>query len=378
MEKPRIPQTATLEGSSRDRVLVVEDEPALRRAFARMLEGVGFSVQQAGDGQQAIEALAAGAFDVVLTDVGMPGMDGMQLLRVVRERDLDVPVILISGHPSIESAVSAVEYGALQYLIKPVDSRSLIEAVGRAAKLGRIATLKREAARLGQGDWLLGDRVAMDTSLKSGLDTLWIAYQPIVDWNEKRTVAFEALVRTNEPTLPNPGVLFAVAERLGRVHEIGRRIRDAIARDLAEQPPLADIFINVHAHDLLDETLFSPDSPLAAFASQIVLEVTERAALDESVGIPQRVSRLRELGYRVAIDDLGAGYAGLTYFAQLTPDVVKIDISLTVLCKDLGMHVVAEGVETTEERDAVVAFGCSLLQGYLFARPGRPFPEVTW
>ena len=386
-----------MESTSKGRVLVVEDETALRRAFARMLEDSGFSVVQAGDGRQAIDALAAGAFDVVLTDIAMPGMDGIQLLRAVRERDLDVPVILISGNPSVESAVKAVEYGALQYLIKPVESRILVDSVERAAKLGRIATIKREAARLGPVDKLLGDRAAMEASLARGLDTLWMAYQPIVDWSGKRIVAFEALVRTNEPTIPHPGVLFAVAERLDRVHEIGRTIRGAIAKTFFESPPPAevDVFINLHPSDFLDETLFSLDSPLAAFAPHIVLEVTERVALDESAGIAQRVGRLRKLGYRIAIDDLGAGYAGLTYFAQLTPDVVKIDISLirdidrdpikrklvgslTQLCKELGMRVVAEGIETVAERDTCAGLGCDLLQGYLFAKPGRPFPAVTW
>jgi EAL domain-containing protein (putative c-di-GMP-specific phosphodiesterase class I) len=384
-----------MENTSKGRVLVVEDETALRRAFARMLEEIGFSVAQAGDGQEAIDALAAGAFEVVLTDIAMPGMDGIQLLRAVRERDLDVPVILISGNPTMESAVKAVEYGALQYLIKPVESRILIETVERAAKLGRIATLKREAARLGPVDKLLGDRAAMEASFARGLDTLWMAFQPIVDWRLKQVVAFEALVRTNEPTIPHPGVLFAVAERLDRVHEIGRTIRGAIARTMAERPHPADIFINLHPSDFLDETLFSADSPLAVFARHIVLEVTERAALDEKAGIAQRVGRLRERGYRIAIDDLGAGYAGLSYFTQLNPDVVKIDMSLvrdidkdavkrklvgslTALCKELGMRVVAEGIETAGERDACAALGCDLLQGYLFAKPGRPFPEVTW
>ncbi|MCK9461225.1 MAG: EAL domain-containing protein [Proteobacteria bacterium] len=386
-----------MENTSQGRVLVVEDETALRRAFARMLEDTGFAVVQAGDGQQAIDALAGGAFEVILTDIAMPGMDGIQLLRAVRERDLDVPVILISGNPTVESAVQAVQYGALQYLIKPVDSRSLIAVVEKAAKLGRIAVLKREAASLGPVDKLLGDRVAMETSFARGLDTLWMAFQPIVDWREKRIVAFEALVRTNEPTLPHPGVLFAVAERLDRVHEIGRTIRGAIAKTLFESPPPAevDVFINLHPGDFLDETLFSPDAPLAAFASRVVLEVTERAALDEKAGIAERVGRLRKLGYRIAIDDLGAGYAGLSYFTQLTPDVVKIDMSLvrnihedpvkqklvgslTQLCKELGMRVVAEGIETAAERDTCVELGCDLLQGYLFAKPGRPYPEVTW
>jgi EAL domain-containing protein (putative c-di-GMP-specific phosphodiesterase class I)/CheY-like chemotaxis protein len=385
----------SMENPTQDRVLLVEDEPALRRAFARMLEETGFAVVQAGDGQQAIDALGGGAFEVVLTDVSMPGMDGIQLLRAVRERDLDVPVILISGNPSVESAVKAVEYGALQYLIKPVDSRVLVDVVGKAAKLGRIATLKREAAGLGKNDNPPGDRAAMEASLARGLETLWMAFQPIVDWRNRRIIAFEALVRTNEPTLPHPGVLFAVAERLDRVHEVGRTIRNAITKAMIEHPCPAEVFINLHPSDFLDETLFSADSSLVAFSSRIVLEVTERAALDEKAGIARRVGRLRELGYRIAIDDLGAGYAGLSYFTQLNPDVVKIDMSLirdihkdgikqklvgslTRLCRELGMRVVAEGIETAEERDACVELGCDLFQGYLFAKPGRPFPEVVW
>ena len=102
-----------------------------------------------------------------------------------------------------------------------------------------------------------------------------------------------------------------------------------------------------------------------------------------------------EITERIAIDDLGAGYAGLTSYTALEPDIVKLDMSLvrdvdrdrkkeavvrsmTSLCKDLGMLVVAEGVETVGERDALVEIGCDLLQGYLLAKPGRPFPAFVW
>ena len=101
------------------------------------------------------------------------------------------------------------------------------------------------------------------------------------------------------------------------------------------------------------------------------------------------------MGFRIAIDDLGAGYAGLTSFATLEPEFVKLDMSLvrdvdknptkkklvrsmTSLCRDLGMLVVAEGVETLAERDVLVEAGCDLLQGYLLAKPGKPFPEFAW
>jgi EAL domain-containing protein (putative c-di-GMP-specific phosphodiesterase class I)/CheY-like chemotaxis protein len=396
MQRPTNGTTEAPPGTSARQVLLVEDEAALRKAYARMLQGAGFGVTQASNGREAIDAQKAGTFDVIVSDISMPDMNGIQLLRSVREHDLDIPVLLITGNPTVETSVQAVEHGALRYLIKPLDAETLVEAVGAAAKLHRIAKLRREAAAyLGAIERQVGDRAGLEVSLAKGLETLWMAYQPIVDYRAKRIVGFEALVRTSEPTLPHPGALFSAAERLGRVLEVGLAIRGHIAKTLAGAEGPADIFINLHPRDLLDESLYSPESPLAPFARRIVLEITERAALDDAADIPARIDRLRKLGFRIAIDDLGAGYAGLTYFAQLTPDVVKLDIalvrnihkeeikrklvgSLAVLCKELGMLVVAEGVETAEERDTVQELGCDLLQGYLFAKPGRPFTQVTW
>lgn len=380
----------------RGRVLVVEDEEPLRRLFGRMLETAGLRVVEAASGREAIAALEGGTFDAVLSDITMPNMDGMELLRAVRARDLDLPVILITGNPTIDTAARAVEYGAMRYLVKPVAMAALVETVQRAVTLRSIGRLKREAAAyLGVQDQTAGDRAGLEASLARGLETLWMAYQPVVSPRRRQVIAYEALVRTREPSLPHPGVLFSVAERLGRVQEVGRAIRTSVAATIASHPTDCDIFVNLHPSDLLDDALFEPEAPLSKIARRVVLEITERAPLDGTADVPARIRRLRKLGYRVAIDDLGAGYAGLNYFALLTPDVVKFDItlirdlhqeeikrklvgSLTKLCKGLGMFVVAEGIEKPEERDAAMALGCDLLQGYLFAKPGPPFPEVVW
>ena len=144
--------------------------------------------------------------------------------------------------------------------------------------------------------------------------------------------------------------------------------------------------MNLHSLDLVDEALFSGDSRLSAHAGKIVLEVTERVPLDTVPGVRERVRSLRDLGYRIAIDDLGAGYAGLTSFAALEPDIVKLDMalvrgvdrepvkrklvgSMTTLCKGLGILVVAEGMETASERTALTDAGCDLLQGFLVGHP---------
>jgi len=141
--------------------------------------------------------------------------------------------------------------------------------------------------------------------------------------------------------------------------------------------------------------LSDPASPLAAIAPRVVLEITERASLDGVREAKARIHALRELGFRIAIDDLGAGYAGLTSFAMLEPEFVKLDLSLvrdvhasavkqklvgsmTALCKDMGIAVIAEGIESAHERDCLLGLGCELLQGYLIARPGRAFPEVSY
>ena len=377
-------------------VLVVDDEDALRLAFVRSLEEAGFEVAPAATGKEALKLLESGRFDTIVSDISMPGMTGIELLRAVRQRDHDVPMILVTGNPSVDSATQAVEHGALRYLVKPIAKGVLAETVERAVKLQRVARLKREAAEyLGNQEKMIGDRADLEVSLERGLKTLWMAYQPIVDPATRRVSAYEALVRTREPTLPHPGVLFSVAERLGRVHDVGRAIRQSVARTLAEHPVDTDIFINLHSADLLDESLFSADSQLAASASRIVLEITERVALEHASDVPERIRRLRALGFRIAIDDLGAGYAGLSYFALLSPDVVKLDItlvrsvhespikqklvgSMTTLCRELGMRVVAEGVETAAERDTLIALGADLLQGYLYAKPGPAYPDVVW
>jgi EAL domain-containing protein (putative c-di-GMP-specific phosphodiesterase class I) len=127
----------------------------------------------------------------------------------------------------------------------------------------------------------------------------------------------------------------------------------------------------------------------------VVLEVTERATLDGIHGLADSVRRLRALGFSIALDDLGAGYAGLSSFALLEPDLVKVDMSLVrgihasamkqklfksfaSLCRDLDVEIVAEGVEVAEERDCLSRLGGDLYQGYLFARPARGFPAPVF
>jgi EAL domain-containing protein (putative c-di-GMP-specific phosphodiesterase class I)/ActR/RegA family two-component response regulator len=380
---------------TKGRILVVDDEAPLRRVLERILSRAGHEVVTAEGGATAMEKLTGSQFDAVLSDISMPGMNGLDLLRAVREHDLDIPVLIMTGAPDVSTAVRAMEYGALRYLIKPVEPSELLPVVEYAVQMCRMARVKREALRLvGDANKFVGDRAGLETTFERALAGIWMAYQPIVLWSGKRIYAYEALLRSSEPKLGNPGLLLVAAETLGRLPDLGRTIRKAVAAVAAEVTDFK-LFVNLHTLDLKDETLFSAEAPLSAFARNIVLEITERASLDNIADLPTRLKILRDMGYHIALDDLGAGYAGLTSLAQLQPEVVKIDMSLVrdvdksatkqklvgsmaTLSKEMGMLVVVEGVETVGERDTLVGLGCDLFQGYLFAKPGRPFPPVAW
>ncbi len=376
-------------------ILVVDDEELLLGLYVRVLKEAGFTVDGVKDGARAAALLRERSFDVIVSDISMPGMDGLTLLRTVREHDLDVPVVLMTGSPAVETAVKAVELGALRYLVKPFDLKLLVTVVGQAQQIHRIAKLRRQAVDLlGTSHRQLGDRTALEASFERAMDSLWMAYQPIVSYADRRIHAFEALLRSGEPTLPSPGALLEAAERLGRLGDLGRAIRDRVAASVEAAPSQA-VFVNLHTSDLLDEALYSPEAPLSKVASKVVLEITERASLDGVVDVRARVAALRQLGFRLAVDDLGAGYAGLTCFAQIEPEVVKFDMtlvrdlassatrqklirSMTALFRDMGIVSVAEGVETPAERDAVIEAGCDFIQGYFFSKPGKPFPTVSF
>jgi EAL domain-containing protein (putative c-di-GMP-specific phosphodiesterase class I)/DNA-binding NarL/FixJ family response regulator len=375
---------------TKPRVLVVDDEDSIRGSERRLLERAGFDVTEAGDGAAAVRALGRDRFDVVLSDLQMPELDGLALLREVRKVDLDLPIILITGKPDVASAAQAIEYGAFRYLSKPADNAAVEGVVRLAARSYALARIRREAvAAAGVAATVAADLAGLEVRFRTALDRLWIAYQPIIDARTGAVFGIEALMRSDEPSLPGPEHVLDAARRLSRLPELGRRIRALVGGRAATTAHT--IFVNLHPDDLGDPDLVDPAAALSAHAGRVVLEVTERASLHGSPALGIQLDKLRGLGFRIAVDDIGAGYSGLSSFADLMPEIVKIDMSLvrdvhtspikrrTIrslcdLCRDTGVLVVAEGVESPAERDCLIDLGCDLLQGYLIARPDR---EIT-
>ncbi len=223
-------------------------------------------------------------------------------------------------------------------------------------------------------------------------------YQPVVDVLEKRIIGFEALTRVSPEAFAGPDQLFKAAYDNDSVWKLERLCRERAirgARGLAEEQLL---FLNMEPDSIHDPALRSE----ATFAllrdadlkpSQVVLEMTEHSAVRDFTSLRQLLSYLQFHGFRLAVDDVGSGYSGLKSIAEIKPDFIKIDMALirdihlhpikqdltgtiTRFSTSSGITLIAEGVETVEELRCLQALGVRYSQGYLFARPGPPFPDV--
>lgn len=367
------------------RVLVVDDEPQLTAMLQRVVQQEGYLCSVAASVDEALGVLDRSEVDVIVSDLRLGDLSGIDLLKTLRRRHLDQPFILLTGRPSLESATAAVEYGAYRYLIKPFVPSDL-------GRLLREAVQSRIPARSeGPGD----AEGLLERRFRAALDQMWMAVQPVLSTDTRCTVGYECLLRSRSAELPHPGVIVEAAERLGALRDLGRRTRAMITEVIDRAPDDGTFYVNLHPSDLSDPELVDPAAPLSRWASRVVLELTERRPLDGGARLDDALAALRALGYRVAVDDLGAGYAGLSYFTAVHPEVIKLDMSLvrgidgdevkqrvvrsmTELARSLGIEIVGEGVETRAERDALASLGCTHLQGYLFAKPSPPFPAARW
>ena len=122
-----------------DRILVVDDEKKIRHILQLMLGREGFRTEQAENGKEALDILKQKRFDMVITDLKMPKMDGMSLLEEVKKIDPDFPIVVITAYGTIENAVEAMQKGAIDYITKPFEEEKILITVKRCLKLSRLS-----------------------------------------------------------------------------------------------------------------------------------------------------------------------------------------------------------------------------------------------
>jgi EAL domain-containing protein (putative c-di-GMP-specific phosphodiesterase class I) len=222
----------------------------------------------------------------------------------------------------------------------------------------------------------------------------WSAYQPIVALADRSVVAHEALLRgVVDGREIGGGDLFFVAESAGWLDRLDRIGREAAITGAVPWIGEHDLFVNVNPTSIYRAQVCLASTEQVAHTSglasgQLVFEVVESHAIADRGHLVSVLEHFRSLGWRVALDDVGAGYSSLSLLAAVRPEVVKLDKGLvqglpddgarTVLkavidlAHELGAVVVAEGIETEQLAEQVTALGADLGQGWLFGRPVRP------
>jgi two-component system cell cycle sensor histidine kinase/response regulator CckA len=388
------PEPVPLGSDSGNRVLVIDDDEALARSITQALTGHGLTVLSASSASAGLAALEAQPFDAAIVDINLPDADGVELLTEIKQRDSLLSTLVITGTPTFREAQRALQGRANGFLTKPITHRALIDEVERALGDTQLARLQhRLLMAKSASSALMLDVAQTRRDFHASLEGLFVVFQPLVRPHDSSIFAFEALMRSSGP-YANPLDMIAAAEALGRVAEMGRVVRSKIAEALAAHPHRFEaIFVNLHPTELRPDLLLREDEPLLPYAGRVVLEVTERVQLSSLEDVLRTTKVLREVGYRIALDDIGDGYAGLSSLVMLGPDVAKIDMSLVRgvdrssvkreligslvgVCRRNRAQTVAEGVETAEEAMVLADLGVDLLQGYYFSRPAPAFPTL--
>jgi len=227
-------------------------------------------------------------------------------------------------------------------------------------------------------------------------------YQPVVDVVARRVIGYEALTRLPRAQFETPDVLFKVANQQGVLWSLERLCRKRALEHLPQLEQGQLLFLNIEpdsmhdpelrASEFLDEIKRSGLDP-----RNLVLEVTEHAAVKDFPALRKVIDDIRALGFRLAMDDVGAGYSGLQTIAEIRPDYIKVDMTLvrdmhldpfkreliTTIRRftdNTGIVLVAEGVESVAELQSLADAGVRCAQGFLFARPSSPpqTPDWTW
>ncbi|WFL76856.1 EAL domain-containing protein [Altererythrobacter arenosus] len=227
-----------------------------------------------------------------------------------------------------------------------------------------------------------------------GRGEIEVLFQPQFSCADGRMVGAEALARWQHPTLGEIGArdLFHIAEKAHLVAPLSRQVVAQAMQQASQWPEHLGLALNITPEELAERS-FAQDfasgigrSNIAP--SRLTLEITEDVLLRDLDLAAEALAALRHIGLRVALDDFGAGFCNFRYLKELPLDAIKLDRSMVVgICRDerdlavlraivglahaMGLEVVAEGIETEAQRDAVIAEGCSYWQGFLRAAPMR-------
>jgi EAL domain-containing protein (putative c-di-GMP-specific phosphodiesterase class I)/ActR/RegA family two-component response regulator len=379
-------------------VLVIDDDEFVRGVLSRQLAGLGVRVQTAHGADSARQALQQqGAFDIVLCDLKMPGVDGVELLRDFALARSGAALVLMSSCDAktlaaVEQLAQARQLRLLGVVPKPI---------GTATLKGLLERFEQDGAPVQELAPVPAEQPVDAEELRAAIaaEQIDVYIQPKVDLETGQLAGAEALARWLKPdgSIVMPDAFLGVAESAGLMDALTDLVlRQALGACGAWQAQglRTSIAINLPASSLerldLPERIAAEAQRHGVAPDQIILEVTETGVLKDLARSLDVVTRLRLRGFRLAVDDFGIGYSSLERlrhfpFTELkldrtfvdgaarNPELRSIAESSIQLAHSLQLNTCAEGVETRADLDVMRALGCELVQGYFL---GRPMPKA--
>lgn len=385
-----------------ERVLIVDDDPFALDLLEHVLNEVGIEgVNKALSGADALAQMdeQAAAVELVICDLNMPGMDGIEYLRHLGARNFQGSVVLLSGEDSrvLSSALELARthtFKAVAALEKPVQRDELVRL------LNGLQPRKQPFARPAQPTVELADlkRAIVD-------DEFVLNFQPKVDVCNKALVGSEALVRWQLPGggVVMPDLFIPLAEKEGLIDDLTDLVMDKAVRqvrDWRDQDLDLKVAINLDVGTIgrrleFPEQVVSCLEKYQLLAQDIVLEITESGVMNDIATSLDTLVRLRLKGLTLSIDDFGTGYSTFKQLQGIPFTELKVDRSFVagadadpasrailessvMLGQKLGMGIVAEGVETREDWNLIASMGCHTIQGYFVSRPMPGAEMIPW
>lgn len=339
-----------------------------------------YDVQRSGE-QNLLMVSHAGDDDFIFfTDLrGNPEVAELRINEIAERLETHLRQKLEEDHGDDIAGLFAIYVGATTIFRNPKirTERHIYRGIREAAAAARSVEHRERSRKVGD----------LRQMLREG--SVYIEYHPIVVTETAEVYGYEALARGSLKGLRSPEVMFGVANEANLIWELSRLCRQRAIEGLQTNlEPHQLLFLNIDPHDFRDPTFRHLDLEELGIENpeRIVLEITERTAITDYPAFQEYLRVFRELGFRFAVDDAGSGYAGLGSIANLSPDYIKLDISLisgidtnfmkqnlvetmVSFAEDHGIKVIAEGVEREEEYETVKELGVHLTQGFLFHKP---------
>jgi len=381
--------------------LVAEDHEFQRNALVRILARLGPNrIYEVADGHDALKIILDPAIriDIIISDLDMPGMDGMEFIRRVGQAKTPISIILASslGGAMIASVAAMAE----AYGIK------LLGAVEKPLTLGKLAPLvELHKSAQSAPNRLAGPTFTLD-EMAAGLknDEFEPFFQPKIEFATGLIAGVEALARWRhgQQGIVAPSAFIKPLEDNGLIDELTWvMLRKASAFCSAWRATGADAKVSVNLSIKSLDDMAIADRVTEIVRSEdlaprhMVLEVTESAATMDVGKALESFARLRMRGFGLSIDDYGTGYSSMQQLARIAFTELKIDQSFVInaskqhsaramvessveMAKKLNITSVAEGVETQADFDLLRALRCDVAQGYFIARPMEYSTCLDW